>query len=170
MKISELLQHHELYSEDPENGNIHPKEGFVFHISQFKFQRELESVGDGYCIWYGNNNDYKHTIKEDEEIEIIVDPLLIDCSVRITTSHTDYFYIHSKDKNYCLGKFCDDKTVIEFLYNKFQATDIDYDYNRSTITFKVHLLCTFDETMFNLIEFGLITQEQFLIWLDNAYV
>jgi hypothetical protein len=172
MNLTEFLKHRELYTEDPENGNIHPKEGFVFQVGQFKFQREIESKSNGgYCNWYGRCNDYKYTIKETDEIEIIVDPLLIDCSVRITTNHTDKWYIHGSDKKEALAVIDDsmDETVIEFLYNKFHATDIDYSYSRSTITFKIHLLCVFEERMFNLIEFGLITQEQFIIWLKNNY-
>ena len=169
MKLSELLNQRDCYTEDPESGNIYPKEGFVFHIDQWKFQRSFILNDNGkYYFNYGHYNDYKHTITESDEIKIIPDPLLIDCSVRFVTDHSDRWYIQGPNKKEILPANDDlEDNLNEFLWTKFQASNIDYSHGKGKINFKIHLLSTFDETMFNLIEFGIVNQENFQIWLDN---
>lgn len=170
MKLNELLKRRELYTEDPESGNIYPKENTVFIIDGYLGEfTELYNDDKGrFYFTYGHYDDYKHIINDEDDIIVEKDSMVVDCSMRITTNHSDTFYLHGKYNKIYLG-YDANETIIETLVSKFSASSIDYTYDKWKVSFQVNLRGVFDDHMFNLIECGLVTTEQFELWLRKHY-
>jgi hypothetical protein len=169
MKIKELLQNKELYRECPDEGTLYPQSGYVFR---------LDDCSTDYLWFYTTLDDryyavvtddgMKFTIKDDTEIHILKDEFEVECQMFIRQNHNDQWFVYKDSKlDFCYSNDPDaELKLIEALVETFQAKDIDIMYKYNQVEFNVNLRECFEDKIYNLIKFGLISKEQFEKWYN----
>jgi hypothetical protein len=169
MKINELLQNKDLYRECPDEGTLYPQDGYVFRLDEWKtdYLWFYATLDDRYYVVI-TSDGMKFTIKEDTEIHIVKDIMEVECQLTMKQDHNDQWFFY-KERKFVFG-YCHDPDIelklIESLVDLFQAKNIDILYKYNQIEFNVNLRGCFEDTVYDLVSFGLISKEQFVSWYN----
>jgi hypothetical protein len=170
MNLPQLLANPELYDVDAEDGALLSKHGYIFRLDTFtNVFTCLRHDSGKYYVYIGSNGTVECSIKDTTEIHIEPDLKIVKSSLRIKQDHSDRWYIiGDSKKEFAYGNDPNaEEKLINLLHSAYGGDNIFCNYSNHKVEFDVNLRCIYDDQIFELIKMGLISKEQFKLWLQD---